>query len=121
MSCQHDQYGTTASPRRDVLALPYPQTQPALPTTSTDLPGNHGPPQANPGRASDEHVMSADLLGEPVRGTDDDVLGRLAAIDHRLHQISAQLTSLGTLFSQLEEIRTHLQTLIVSLRSAGRS
>lgn len=96
-------------------------TQRDLPTTSTDLLGYRHPPQSNPGRASDEHAMSADPLGEPVRGTDDDVLGRLAAIDHRLHQISTQLTILGTLFSQLEEIRTHLQTLIVSLRSAGRS
>lgn len=65
--------------------------------------------------------MSADPLGEPVRGTDDDVLGRLAAIDHRLHQISTQLTTMGTLFSQLEEIHAHLQTLIRSLGSAGRS
>lgn len=99
---------------------PTPKAQPALPTP-IDLPGYRHPPQANPGRAPDEHTVSADPLGEPVRGTDDGVVGRLAAIDHRLHQISTQLTTLGTLFSQLEEIRTHLQTLIVSLRPAGRS
>jgi flagellin-like hook-associated protein FlgL len=99
---------------------PTPKAQPAQPTP-IDLPGYRHLPQANPGRALDEHTMSADPLGEPVRGTDDDVVGRLAAIDHRLHQISTQLTTLGTLLNQLEEIRTHLQTVIRSLGSVGRS
>lgn len=100
--------------------MPYPRAQPAR-LTPIDLPGHRHPPQANPGRAPDEHTMSTDPLGGPVRGTDDDVLGRLAAIESRLHQISTQLTTMGTLFSQLEGIHAHLQTLIRSLGSAGRS
>ncbi|PZS31772.1 MAG: hypothetical protein DLM61_08000 [Pseudonocardiales bacterium] len=63
---------------------------PALPTTST----------------GDEHAMSADPIGESMRRTDDDVLGRLAAIDHRLHQISTQLATMGKLLSRLDEICT---------------
>lgn len=94
---------------------------PVLPTTSTDLPNNHHPCQANPDRASGEHVMSADSVGEPVRRTADDVLGRLAAIEHRLHQISTQLATMDKLLSQLDEIGANLETLIRSLRSAGRS
>jgi hypothetical protein len=65
--------------------------------------------------------MSADSVGEPVRRTDDDVLGRLAAIDHRLHQISTQLATVGKLLSQLDEIGANLERLIRPLRSAGRS
>jgi hypothetical protein len=65
--------------------------------------------------------MSADPVGEPVHRTDDDVLARLAAIDHRLHQISTQFTTMGKLPSQLDDIRANLETLIGSLRSAGQS
>jgi hypothetical protein len=61
--------------------------------------------------------MSADPVSEPVRGADDDVLARLAAIDQRLHQISTHLASIGPLFSHLEEIRTNLETLIGSVES----
>ncbi len=50
--------------------------------------------------------MSADPIGESMRRTDDDVLGRLAAIDHRLHQISTQLATMGKLLSRLDEICT---------------
>jgi hypothetical protein len=62
--------------------------------------------------------MSADPLSEPVRGADDDVLARLAAIDQRLHHISTHLATIGPLLSQLDEIRTNLETLIGSLGSA---
>ncbi|MBV9162363.1 MAG: hypothetical protein JO281_12600 [Pseudonocardiales bacterium] len=62
--------------------------------------------------------MSADPVSEPVRGADDDVLIRLAAIDQRLHQISTHLATIGQLLSQLDEIRTNLETLIGSLGSA---
>ena len=65
--------------------------------------------------------MSVDSVGEPVRRTDNDVLGRLAAIDHRLHQISTQLATMGKLLSQLDEIGANLERLIRPLRSAGRS
>jgi len=37
--------------------------------------------------------MSAEHVNEPTRHMDDDVLARLAAIDHRLHQISTQLVT----------------------------
>jgi len=62
--------------------------------------------------------MSADPVSEPVRGADDEVLARLAAIDRRLHQISTHLATIGQLLSQLDEIRTNLETLIGSLGSA---
>jgi hypothetical protein len=65
--------------------------------------------------------MNADPVSEPAPRTDENVLGRLAAIEHRLHQISTQLTSMSTLPSQLEEVCTNLETLIGSLRSVGRS
>lgn len=61
--------------------------------------------------------MSTDAVNEPVRHTHDDVLGRLAAIDHRLDQISTHLATIGKLVSQLEEIRANLDTLIGSLSS----
>ncbi|MGQ0716903.1 MAG: hypothetical protein ACT4NP_06215 [Pseudonocardiales bacterium] len=65
--------------------------------------------------------MSADSAGEPVRRSDDDLLEILAAIDHRLHQISTQLTTIGTLRNQLDEICANLKTLVESLWSAGQS
>jgi hypothetical protein len=61
--------------------------------------------------------MSVDPVSEPVRGADDDVLARLAAIDQRLHQISTHLAAIGQVLSQLDEIRTNLETLIGSLGS----
>lgn len=64
--------------------------------------------------------MSADSVGEPARHADGDVLGRLTAIDHRLHQISTQLATLGQLLSQLERIGTNLETLISSLSGTPR-
>jgi hypothetical protein len=60
--------------------------------------------------------MSTDPLSEPLRRTDDDVLGRLAAIDHRLHHIS---TTIGKLPGQLDEIHANLETLITSPGSSG--
>ena len=103
------------------MPCPRPPAPPVLPTISTDQATNRRPRQANPDRASGEHAMSADPVGEPVCPADDDVLGRLAAIDDRLHQISTQLTPMGTLLSRLDEIGANLETLIESLRSAGRS
>jgi hypothetical protein len=59
--------------------------------------------------------MSANPVSEPVRHTDD-VLARLATIDHRLHQISTQLTTMNTLHSQLDEICANLDNLISDQR-----
>jgi hypothetical protein len=64
--------------------------------------------------------MSVDSVGEPVRRTDNDVLGRLAAIDHRLHQISTQLVTMDKLLSQLDELGANLETLIRAAQ-VGRS
>ncbi|MGH3812263.1 MAG: hypothetical protein ACRDUV_07365 [Pseudonocardiaceae bacterium] len=60
--------------------------------------------------------MSTDPVSEPARRTDDDVRERLAAIDHRLHQIS---TTIGKLLGQLDEIRADLETLIAALGPGG--
>ncbi len=62
--------------------------------------------------------MSVDPVGESVHRTDHDVLGKLAAIDQRLHQIQTQLTTMSKLPRQLDEICVNLETLIESLRSA---
>ncbi len=62
--------------------------------------------------------MSGDPVGGSVHRTDHDVLGRLAAIDHRLHQIQTQLTTMSKLPSQLDEINANLNTLIESFGSA---
>ena len=63
-------------------------------------------------------AMSAQPGGEPTRHTNDDVLARLAAIDHRLHQITTHLAAVDQLHSQLDDIRANLETLIRSLRLA---
>ncbi|MBV8993564.1 MAG: hypothetical protein JO287_07660 [Pseudonocardiales bacterium] len=62
--------------------------------------------------------MSAQPGGEPTRHTDDDVLARLAAIDHRLHQITTRLAAVDQLLNQLDDIRASLETLIRSLQLA---
>jgi hypothetical protein len=56
--------------------------------------------------------MSADSIGEPVSRYENDVPGRLAAIEHHLQQISARLESIGEWKSRLEEIDANLQVLI---------
>ena len=78
--------------------MPYPPPL-VVPTTSIDLPHSRHPHQANPDRASSDHAMSADPVGESVRHAHDDVPRRLAVIDHRLHQISTQLYTMGKLLS----------------------
>jgi hypothetical protein len=62
--------------------------------------------------------MTAEHVSEPTRHMDDDVLARLAAIDHRLHQISTHLAVVDQLLSQLDEVRATLETLIRSFDSA---
>jgi hypothetical protein len=64
-------------------------------------------------------AMSAEPVSAPTRRTDDDVLARLATIDHRLLQISTRLAAVDHLLSQVNEIRVNLQTLIGPLGSAG--
>jgi hypothetical protein len=43
-------------------------------------------------------------IGEPVSRSDDDVPGRLAAIEYRLAQIETQLGAIGELSDRLDEI-----------------
>jgi hypothetical protein len=54
--------------------------------------------------------MSAEPVNEPTRRTDGDVLARLNAIDHRLHQISTQLAAV---------VETKSRRRLLSLRPAG--
>ena len=63
-------------------------------------------------------TMSAEHVNEPGRHTDDDVLARLAAIDHLLHQISTHLAAVDQVLSQLDGLRANIGTLITSLGSA---
>ncbi len=91
----------------------YRPSPPVLPTSSNDLPSNRRPRRATPNRVSGERATIADPIGEPVRGTDVDLLSRLTAIEHRLHQVSIQLS---TLLSQLDQNCATLETL--SLRPA---
>jgi hypothetical protein len=96
--------------------VPYSPTA-AGPAHHLDPPTEQPPPApGHPDHISGEHAMSADPIGEPMRRTDDDVLARLAAIDHRLHQISTQLTTMGDLHGQLNEICANLDKLISDRR-----
>ncbi|HKR49897.1 MAG TPA: transcriptional regulator [Pseudonocardiaceae bacterium] len=51
-------------------------------------------------------------LGEPVSRSDNDVPGRLAAIEYRLAQIETQLGALGELSGRLEEINANVEAMI---------
>jgi hypothetical protein len=96
--------------------VPYSPTAPG-PAHHLDRPTEQPPPApGHPDHISGEHAMSADPIGEQMRRTDDDVLARLAAIDHRLHQISTQLTTMNTLHSQPDEICANLDKLISGRR-----
>jgi transcriptional regulator with XRE-family HTH domain len=51
-------------------------------------------------------------LGEPVSRSDDDVVGRLAAIEYRLAQIETQLGAIGELSDRLDEIKTNVEAMV---------
>ena len=51
-------------------------------------------------------------LGEPVSRSDDDVPGRLAAIEYRLAQIEAQLGTIDRLSDRVEEINANVEAVI---------
>jgi transcriptional regulator with XRE-family HTH domain len=51
-------------------------------------------------------------VGEPVSRSDDDVPGRLAAIEYRLAQIETRLDAIGELRDRLEEINTNVEAVI---------
>jgi transcriptional regulator with XRE-family HTH domain len=51
-------------------------------------------------------------IGEPVSRSDDDVPGRLAAIEYRLAQIETQLGAIDELSDRLEEMNTNVEAMI---------
>ncbi len=51
-------------------------------------------------------------IGEPVSRSDDDVPGRLAAIEYRLAQIEARLGAIDELSGRLEEINANVEAMI---------
>jgi transcriptional regulator with XRE-family HTH domain len=51
-------------------------------------------------------------LGEPVSRSDDDVPGRLAAIEYRLARIETQLGAIDQLSDRLEEINANVEAMI---------
>jgi hypothetical protein len=51
-------------------------------------------------------------IGEPVSRSDDDVPGRLAAIEYRLAQIEKRLGAIDELSDRLEEINANVEAMI---------
>jgi hypothetical protein len=54
--------------------------------------------------------MSANPVSEPMRRTDDNVLGRLAAIDHRPNQTSTQPPTMDKSLNQSDKTCANLST-----------
>jgi hypothetical protein len=57
------------------------------------------------------HQRAPDI-GEPVSRSDNDVPGRLAAIEYRLAQIEAQLGTIDELSDRLEEMNANIEAVI---------
>lgn len=51
-------------------------------------------------------------IGEPVSRSDDDVPGRLAAIEYRLAQIATKLGAIDELSDRLEEMNANVEAMI---------
>jgi len=51
-------------------------------------------------------------VGEPASRSDDDIPGRLAAIEYRLAQIASQLGVVDELNGRLDDIRAEVETVI---------
>ena len=51
-------------------------------------------------------------VGEPVSRSDDDIPGRLAAIEYRLAQIATKLNAIDALNDRLEEINANVEEAI---------
>jgi transcriptional regulator with XRE-family HTH domain len=51
-------------------------------------------------------------IGEPASRSDDDIPGRLAAIEYRLAQIETQLGAIDELSDQLEKINANVEMMI---------
>lgn len=59
-------------------------------------------------------------LGEPVSRSDDDVPGRLAAIEYRLAQIETQLGAIAQLRDRLEEMNANVEAVIRFVESSRK-
>ena len=51
-------------------------------------------------------------IGEPVSRSDDDIPGRLAAIEYRLAQIEARLGDIGELSDRIDEVKTNIEAVM---------
>lgn len=51
-------------------------------------------------------------ISEPLVRSDDDLPGRLAAIEYRLDQLTSRLNELGKLSDQLQSINANVETLV---------
>lgn len=60
-------------------------------------------------------------LGEPMAKSDDDIPGRLAAIEYRLDQLTQQLGTIGELTDQLENINANIESVIQIVSPSRKS
>lgn len=60
-------------------------------------------------------------IGEPVSRSDDDIPGRLAAIEYRLAQIETQLGAIGKLSDRLDEVKTTIEKVIRLADASGKT
>ncbi|HZD16067.1 MAG TPA: transcriptional regulator [Pseudonocardiaceae bacterium] len=60
-------------------------------------------------------------VGEPMSHSDDDIAGRLAAIEYRLAEIAAQVGSIGEVNSRLDDIQAALKSVGAQMSAARNS
>jgi transcriptional regulator with XRE-family HTH domain len=60
-------------------------------------------------------------VGEPMSHSDDDIAGRLAAIEYRLAEIAAQVGSIGEVNSRLDDIQAALKSVSNEMSAARNS
>jgi uncharacterized coiled-coil protein SlyX len=56
-----------------------------------------------------------------VSRSDDDIPGRLAAIEYRLAQIETQLGAIGELSDRLDEVKTTIEKVIRLADASGKT
>src|SRR5918997_6065425 len=59
-------------------------------------------------------------IGEPVSRSDDDVPGRLAAIEYRLAQIETRLGDIGELSDRIDEVKTNIESVMRLVESSQK-
>jgi transcriptional regulator with XRE-family HTH domain len=60
-------------------------------------------------------------IGEPVSRSDDDVPGRLAAIEYRLAQIETRLGDIGELSDRIDEVKTTIEAVMRLVDSSWKT